>query len=104
MDLIEIKNSILNWKIDRQVILEYFYEGLAVGLAISYVVPGVSFVSNLIKIFMITILYMILFSTFDHYSPDISSGARKGSGIAIGIFLIMRIFEKIKSSSLKSST
>lgn len=79
-------------------IKEYLYEGLAVGIALSYINQKKSFKENIIYILIITVIYTTVFYVFDLYSPDVSLGARQGTGISIGILVIYSIIKKLRNS------
>lgn len=79
-------------------VLKYLIEGGAVALA-AFVIPGRSL--KLEEILMVSLTAASTFIVLDTFSPSIASGARKGSGFAIGSNLAGY---KLNSGLFNSST
>ncbi len=64
--------------------LKYLFEGLAVGLAAMYLIKG----SNLESAVMVGVVAAACFAILDMYAPQVSAGARLGSGFGTGMQLV----------------
>ncbi len=60
--------------------LKYLFEGLAVGLASSFLIKG----AKLESVVMIAITAAAVYAILDLYSPSLGTSARLGTGLQIG--------------------
>jgi hypothetical protein len=74
----------IDWVEVVRRVLKYLFEGLAVGLASMYLIKG----AKLEDAVMVGVVAAATFSLLDMYAPQVSVGARLGSGLATGSSLV----------------